>query len=97
MTVVDISSGGKVRASDILCCWETETGGWTICQTAQSVTGPGEGSRPPIRGEYFVILKSDQEDHELEQFLLPWQLYTYPCGQCQKLSLEFTQKLTFWT
>ena len=28
---------GKVRASDILC-WETETGGWTICQPTQSVT-----------------------------------------------------------
>ena len=59
MTVVDISSEGKVRASDILCCWETETGVRTICQTAQSVTGPGEGSKPPIRGEYFVYDLND--------------------------------------
>ena len=47
---------GKVRASDILC-WETETGGWTICQPTQSVTLE-RGKQSWRQGRIFCLPKN---------------------------------------
>ena len=49
---------------------------------------PGEGSRPRIRGVYFVLLKSDEEDHQLEQAALYLPLWTVSVTA----SLEFRHK-----